>query len=81
MTARPCGRIGMDYNAEMPGRTPRKMPACKPKPAGGERRDDTTRVPKQAPAGPKADDAPPRDTRESPAPNPAADETTTPKNG
>ena len=81
MTARPCGRIGMDYNAEMPGRTPRKIPARKPKPADGGRRGDTTGVPKEAPTDPKTADAPPRDTRESPAPNPDADETTTPKNG
>lgn len=44
-----------------------------------ESRDGKRKDLKEAPPAPKPSDAPPRDTRESPAPNPDAGETTTPK--
>jgi hypothetical protein len=44
-----------------------------------ESRDSKRKDPKEAPTAPKPSDAPPRDTRESPAPNPDAGEATTPK--
>lgn len=44
-----------------------------------ERREVERKDPKEAPPAPKPSDAPPRDTRESPAPNPDGDEPAAPK--
>jgi hypothetical protein len=46
-----------------------------------ESRDGKRKDPKEAPTTPKPSDAPPRDTRESPAPNPDGDEPAEPKTG
>jgi hypothetical protein len=69
--------IEMNDNAKNRGVRTLEVPGTR-----NETREDAKRTDsKEEPPAPKPSDAPPRDTRESPAPNPDGDEPAEPKTG